>query len=236
VNIDLNCDLGEGEPASRTEALMRSISSCNIACGGHAGDERSMRQTVALARRFGVAVGAHPSFPDRANFGRRVQPIDEAGLRALLTDQVGRFREVLRALGVALHHVKLHGALYNRVERDDSLARAYVAWAKEELPGIPLIGLAGGCVVLVAGDIGVRVAREFFADRAYNEDGTLVARDQPGAVLEDAAEICERVMRVVKQGGAAETICVHGDNPAAPEILRQLRRALQAAGVDVHPF
>ncbi len=246
-HIDLNCDLGEGEPLSHTEALMAAISSCSVACGGHFGDDKSMRETVQLAERYGVAVGAHPSFPDRVNFGRRVQPIDESGLVALLTSQVGALIEVLRALGVPLHHVKLHGALYNLVEGDESLARAYAAWARERLPGIPLVVLANGWVARVTRDGGVRIVGEFFADRAYNEDGTLVARDETDAVLENVNEICERVVGAVKDRRVAavtgktiaveaETVCVHGDNPAAAEIVRQLRRALEKAGIEVRTF
>ncbi|MGH8597558.1 MAG: 5-oxoprolinase subunit PxpA [Gammaproteobacteria bacterium] len=247
TQIDLNCDLGEGEPLSHTEALMRSISSCNVACGGHFGDEKSMRETAQLAKRYKIAVGAHPSFPDRANFGRRVQPIDETGLRALLVTQVGALKEVLHGIGVPLHHVKLHGALYNLVENDESLARIYVAWAKQKLSGIPLVALADGAVARVAKNSGVRVAREFFADRAYNEDGTLVSRSNTGAVLSDVAEICERVVRAVKEGRVAaatgkilpveaETVCVHGDSPGAAQIVGKLRTALEAAGVKVRAF
>ena len=228
MTIDLNCDLGEGEPLSRTEVLMQAITSCNVACGGHAGDERSMRETVELARRYGVTVGAHPSFADRENFGRKIHPLDARGLRSLLTEQVNSLCRV----GGPLHHIKLHGALYNLVERNAGLAGVYAAWVRENFPGIPLIALDGGAV---SKQPGIRVAREFFADRAYNDDGTLVPREQPGAVLQDVATICERTVRAVKDG-RAETICIHGDTPAALQIARQLRRALQEAGIEVRAF
>jgi len=247
LQIDLNCDLGEGEPLEITETLMRHVTSCSVACGGHFGDETSMRATALLARKHGVTVGAHPSFADRKNFGRKGLPIDERGLRALLTEQVSAMKTVLDASSLRLHHIKLHGALYNLVERDEKLARAYAAWTKENFPNTPLIVLAGGCIAKAAREMGVRVAKEVFADRAYNDDGSLVGRDKEGAVLEDIDEICDRATQMVTEHKVktisgkmipieADTICVHGDNPKSVEIVRELRQALEQVGVLVVAF
>jgi UPF0271 protein len=247
LQIDLNCDLGEGEPLAVTESLMRHITSCSIACGGHFGDERSIRATALAAKKHRVAVGAHPSFDDRENFGRQMLPLDGDSLRALLKRQVGEMKIVLDSLGLRLHHIKLHGALYNLVERDEPLARVYVMWTAQHFPETPLIGLSGGCVAKAARGTGVRVAREVFADRAYNDDGTLVGREQRGAVLEDVDEICERAALMVTEQCVrtisgkmipleADTICVHGDNAQSVEIVTQLRQALEQSGVLVVAF
>jgi UPF0271 protein len=247
LQIDLNCDLGEGESPAVTESLMRHITSCNIACGGHFGDESSMRATALLALKYGVAVGAHPSFEDRQNFGRKVLPLDEAGLQALLEKQAGAMKKVLDGLGLRLHHIKLHGALYHWVERDEKLARAYAKWTKQHFPNTPLLVLSGGCVAKVARELDVRIAKEVFADRAYNDDGMLVSRERAGALLEDLDEICDRAARMVTEKRVqtisgktipidADTICVHGDSPKSVQIVTQLRQALEQSGVLIVAF
>jgi UPF0271 protein len=206
-----------------------------------------MRATAELARKHGVAVGAHPSFADKENFGRKTHSIDERHLRSLLTTQVNALKSVLNKATIRLHHIKLHGALYNLVEQDEQLARAYAAWTKDNFPNTPLVVLAGGCVARAAREMGVRAAKEVFADRAYNDNGSLVSRDKAGAVLEDVEEICDRAVQMVTERRVrtisgrmipieADTICVHGDHPKAVEVVEQLRQALEQSGVLIVAF
>ncbi|MFN2520062.1 MAG: 5-oxoprolinase subunit PxpA [Candidatus Limnocylindria bacterium] len=241
VVIDLNSDLGEG--AGNDAAIMPFVTSANIACGAHAGDDQTMRETIALAVRHGVAVGAHPGYRDKPNFGRVALDIAPEELLADLRSQVGALADAAKDAGVSLAHVKAHGALYNRGERDDAIARIIVrstgAW-----PGVALYAPPGSAMERAAIGAGVRVAREGFVDRAYEPDGTLRPRRLPGAVIDDPAAAAAQALAFVRDGGVratdgsflpleVDTLCLHGDAPAAPRVARAVRDALDAAGVAV---
>jgi UPF0271 protein len=221
---------------------MRVITSANIACGFHAGDPESMRSTVALARTHGVAVGAHPGFYDRENFGRRELQVSPREVEALTLYQIGALAAIAAAQGVRLSHVKAHGALYNMAARDaslaDALARATAAFDRS----LVFVGLAGSALIDAGERAGLRTASEVFADRAYNADGSLVSRRQPGAVIHDRHVVVARAIRMAVEGAVeamsgqtlpvrADTICVHGDTPGAAAMAVEIRRALEATGV-----
>ncbi len=234
---DINCDLGEGEPLARTRALLRVVTSANIACGGHAGDVRAMRTCLRLCREFGVRAGAHPGFAGRENFGRRELPLGPRELETLLLQQLGAFVLAAAAEKIQPHHVKLHGALYHVVERSPALARTYAQLVGEYFPGWRIYAAPEGRVAAGARKAGVEVWREVFADRAYLADGRLAPRGSPGAVISSPAEIRSRMAGLKKdgiltaQGGAAirveaETVCVHGDSPNSLQIAKIVSAAL----------
>jgi UPF0271 protein len=240
--IDLNCDMGEG--AGADEALMPLVSSANVACGGHAGDAASMRETVRLARRHGVAVGAHPSYPDRAGFGRAKLARSPADVRADVAAQVRALAAICREEGVPLVHVKPHGALYNAAAGDGDLARAVAEGVREVDPGLVLVCLAGSPMVSVVRALGLACAEEAFADRGYTPRGTLVPRGEPGAVLHDPEAVAARASRmarertVVAADGSvvpvrADTLCLHGDTPGAAALAAAVRARLARDGVEV---
>lgn len=237
--IDLNCDLGEGCP--HDAALMPLVTSANIACGGHAGDDATMATAVALARRHGVAIGAHPGHADREHVGRREVPITGAAAAALVLEQVDRLAALA---GEPPRHVKLHGGLYHQVARDKGLGLAVAAAIAGRWPGMILVAPAGSRLVAVARDQGLMVAEEAFIDRAYAADGTLVSRSQPGALVSDPRAAAERAVRLVREGVVeaidgrearlrADTLCIHGDGPGPVDLARAVRHALAAAGVVV---
>jgi len=242
LTIDLNADLGEGE-ASDAE-LMAVVSSCNIACGGHAGDEKSMSATVALAMANGVSVGAHPAYPDRDGFGRRSRFVEGPGLYASLTEQAGALADIAARLGCRVRHVKPHGALYNDAWHDPQLARV-LARVALEIPGdAALVGQPGSAMQQAATEVGVRYITEGFVDRAYAADGSLVPRSEPGAVLEERRLVAEQAVSIATGGGVltpagdrvalqVDTLCIHGDTPGAVGAARAVRAALDAAGVRV---
>jgi UPF0271 protein len=227
MRFDLNCDLGEGEPRARTEALMRTITSANVACGGHAGDIASMERCVALAKKCKVRLGAHPGAVDRAGFGRKELRIMPAELELLLLQQAGALERVAHGHGVKLHHIKLHGALYHATEQDNRLAKAYVAIVRRWWPNTVVYALAGGTVAKLAKSM---VWGEAFLDRNYLDNGTLVPRSERNALLKNVQEVCERVEQlargnVISVDGKvirvnARTICVHGDTPRAVEFAK----------------
>ncbi len=240
--LDLNCDLGEG--CRHDEELMPLITSANIACGGHAGDATSMKLAVSLAKRHGVVVGAHPGFADRENFGRYERAItpDEAAM--LVGTQVQDLRVIAGALGEEIHHVKLHGALYNQVSRDGALAAAVARVIHAMEPRPILYALAGSEFERVAGRMGVRVVPEVFADRTYQRDGSLTPRNRPDALIADAKVAVAQGLRMAREGRVrtregediaitAGTLCVHGDGSHAVEFAHGLRAALRAAGVEI---
>ena len=243
--IDLNCDMGESFGMYKMgidQEVIKYISSANIACGFHAGDPMWMRRTVRLAEGHGVAVGAHPSFPDLVGFGRRGMTVTPDEARADLVYQLGALQAFTR--DKKLQHVKPHGAMYNQAVNDEGLARAICDAVLEVDPGMVLVAPAGSRWSRIAEDMGLRVAHEIFADRALNPDGTLVSRSSPGAVIEDVEVVAERGLRMVTQGQAtavtgeeievqAESICIHGDTPGAVEMAAALRRELEAAGVSI---
>ena len=243
--IDLNCDMGEG--AGTDEAIMPLVSSANVACGGHAGDEGTIRATVRLARQHGVSVGAHPSYPDRAGFGRQPMPRTPAGVHGDVTGQVAAVLAACRAEGVRLGHVKPHGALYNTAAHDRAVAAAVCAAVRELDPSLVVVCLAGSPMVEVVRAAGLRCAQEAFADRAYARDGALVPRSRPGALIDDPAEAAERAVALATEGRLtavdghplrvrADTLCIHGDTPGAARLAAAIRARLDGAGVRVRPF
>jgi UPF0271 protein len=235
--IDLNCDLGEGEPLSRTRALMRQVTSANIACGGHAGDAASMTTCVALALAEGVRIGAHPGLPSRSDFGRGWSRVTAAGLERILSRQLGALARVAMAQGGRLHHVKLHGALYHSAETDAGLSLTFVEQMRQRWPSLKIYARAGGRVAAIARARGVEVWEEVFLDRAYREDGTLVPRGEPGAVLHGGVAAAARLRCLLRSGELraqsghplrvhANTLCVHSDTRGALTVARLARGIL----------
>lgn len=240
--FDLNCDLGEGEGPDRATALLARVDSASIACGGHAGDDASMRWCLETAARFGVRAGAHPGFPSRHDFGRGQaggQGLTVARLEPLLAEQVGRLADHASRVGMGLQHVKLHGALYHAVEKNEILARAYLGLMHSHWPGLRVFALVGGAVEREAarGGSGVEVWAEGFLDRGYLDDRTLVPRGDPGAMLENATSVVERLQDLRERGGCRSvsgrwlelrprTLCVHGDEPGSVEFLEAIRAVM----------
>ncbi len=234
--IDLNCDLAEGEPAARTRALMGLITSANVACGshvgGHAGDLASMTHAVRLAAEFGVHLGAHPG--PAGDFGRGSVTVTPETLTTQMVQQVTALATVAATAGVPLHHIKLHGAWYHASEADPAIAHAYLSAVQQHFPNCALYALSGGRVAQLGHALGMTVFAEIFADRAYRPDGTLVPRKELGAVLTDPAAAVARLLHWSATGQMAcadgrwvklrgDTVCVHGDGPHAPDLLRRLQ-------------
>ena len=248
AKIDFNCDMGESFGMYKMgfdEEVIKHITSANIACGFHAGDPMWMRHTVDLAQRHGVAIGAHPSFPDLNGFGRRNMVVSADEAKNDVTYQVGALQAF--TTDKKLQHVKPHGAMYNMAVNDASLAQAICESILEIDPDMILVALAGSRWLDIAEDMGLKVAREIFADRALNADGTLVSRSQPGSVIHDTAEVVERSLRMVTEGKAtaitgeqidvqADSLCLHGDTPGAVEMAASLKRELEAADVEILPL
>jgi UPF0271 protein len=245
LTVDVNADLGERPAADAEErAVMPHITSVNIACGVHAGSPDVMRAMVELARFHEVAIGAHPGFADRAGGGRREIETSARQVESLVAYQVGALAGIAAAQGSRLRHVKPHGALYNLAARDRSLADAVALAVRAVDRSLVLFGLAGSASIEAGRAAGLATASEVFADRAYRRDGSLVPRQEPGAVLHDADEIASRALTMIRDGAVvasdgatvevhAETICIHGDTPGAPVIARRLREALASAGIVV---
>ncbi len=246
-SIDFNSDLGEG--AGTDMALMPLITSANIACGGHAGNENTMRTTVELAMKYKVAIGAHPGYPDRERFGRVPMDIPAGELIESIRRQIDSLVGIASRMGARVTHVKVHGALYNQGERDATIARNIVFGVQAATGGHELVIVAppGSAMVQEASAMGVKVAREGFVDRAYESDGTLQSRSIRGSVLTDPPAAVRQALSFVRDGGvtavdgtfvklAVDTLCVHGDTPGAPEIARAVRDALGKAKVKVAPF
>jgi len=240
--VDLNADLGEGAPSERE--LLALVSSANIACGFHAGTPATMTASIMAAREAGVAVGAHPSLADRENFGRQERPISPNEAFPIVAYQIGAFQAIATSLGVRPSHVKPHGALYNMAARDPALAEA-VAHALLAVDRALILFAPDGSALARAGEtLGLRVAREVFADRNYLADGSLVPRSRPDALLHDPEEAAARVLRMLHERVVrsvegidvairADTICVHGDTPEAVAFARKLRTTLAAAEIEV---
>ena len=225
--IDLNCDMGELEDAAHEAALMDFITSANIACGAHAGDEATMERTARLALARGVHIGAHPSYPDRANFGRIEMALNAAKIEDTVRQQIERLEVVVRRLGGRIEHVKPHGALYNVAARDEAVARAIGAAVAAWNPQATLFGLLGSRSLEVWRAMGLAVAAEAFADRRYEPDGSLRSRKFPDALITDPQAAAAQAARFAAEG-RAQTLCVHGDTPGAVEILKACRAALGA--------
>lgn len=248
--VDLNSDMGESfgvYTLGNDEVLMRSITSANIACGFHAGDPTVIRRTIRMAKGAGVAVGAHPSFPDFSGFGRRPMQMDPGQLEDLILYQIAAVAGVAAAEGVTLQHVKAHGSLGNMSHKDPVLAAAIVRAVVAFDRSLVLFAMPGAELMKAAQAAGLTAASEVFADRAYEPDGQLVVRSKAGALIHDPDLVVQRVVRIVREGtlvaidGAiltlrADTICTHGDTPGAHELTRRMRAGLEAQGIKVIPF
>ena len=244
--IDLNCDMGESFGAwtmGQDAAVLAHVTSANIACGFHAGDPVTMQRTVAAAVKHGVAVGAHPSLPDLAGFGRREMRVTADETYAMTLYQVGALAAVARAAGVELHHVKPHGALYNMAAKDRALADAIASAVRDFDRALILVGLANSELPRAGEAAGLTVAHEAFADRRYEADGSLMARSKAGAVIDDVDAAVAQAISIATRGEAqtpngtlrirADTICVHGDRADAATFARRLREGLEAAGLEI---
>jgi UPF0271 protein len=249
MRIDLNCDLGESfgrYTLGLDDEVIPLISSCNIACGMHAGDPVVMRRTVARAKEAGCSIGAHPGYPDLQGFGRRNMALSPDEAYSFVLYQVGALDAFCRAQGVRVHHVKPHGQLYNQAAVNRPLADAIAQAVYDFDPDVVLVGLSGGQLIEAGKAVGLRTAGEFFIDRAYTDEGTLVPRAQPGAVLTDEDEAISRFIEVIRTGVVsslngvevpvnADTACVHGDNAHALEFVKRCRAALVQADVKIMP-
>lgn len=245
MRVDLNADLAEGCGADA--GLLGVVTSANIACGLHAGSAALMGRTMAQAARAGVGLGAHPGFDDRAEFGRRRLDLAADDLRVLIAYQLGAAQAVAAAQGLRLRHLKLHGALANMAAEDEALAHLCYATARAVQPDLVLMAIAATAQERAARALGGPWAAEIFADRAYNDDATLVDRARPGAVLHDADQAAARVLAMLREGAIIaasgrriptriDTICLHGDTPEALAMAQALRAALQGAGVTLAPL
>lgn len=247
MRVDLNADLGESfgnYKCGMDEEVIPYISSANVACGFHASDPVVMDQTVCLAKKYGVKVGAHPGFPDLVGFGRRYLKVSPGELKAMVRYQIGALGAFCTAHGIRLSHVKPHGAMYNMAAKDKGLALAIAQGIKEVDPGLILLGLSGSCLVEAAQEVGLMGANEVFADRAYNSDGTLVDRSKAGAIITDETEAIRRVVKMVKTGTVtsidgteikvrADSVCLHGDGIKAVEFARRIHTALKAEDIEI---
>ncbi|MFW6376453.1 MAG: LamB/YcsF family protein [archaeon] len=248
--VDLNCDLGEGFGAYSIEideAVMENISSANVAAGFHAGDPMELEDTVAYAKEYETAVGAHPGLPDLLGFGRREMDVSTDEVRNYVTYQVGAVRAFCDRASVELQHVKPHGALYNMASNDEAVATGIIQ-ALTELPDSPtLLALSGSKFASMAEEAGLDVRHEAFADRAYNRDGTLVSRSREGAVIHDSDRLARRAVKMVEDGEVetidgetielrVDSICVHGDTPEASEHVTRLTDAFEKEGISVAPL
>ena len=245
--IDINADMGEAFgiwPLGQDEALMPLVSSANIACGMHAGDPGTMRRAVALAGAHGVAIGAHPSYPDLVGFGRRDMSLTPDEVYETVLYQMGSLEAIVRVAGFSLHHVKPHGALYNRAAKDRALAEAIVEAVLRYDPTLFVYGLSGSEMERAARKAGLPFCRELFADRRYLSDGSLMPRSRPGAVLEQADAMVAQVMEILKKGTVTcadhsvipmegDSFCIHGDGVHAVSFAQALRSAIEEAGMEV---
>ena len=250
-SIDLNCDLGESFGPwmmGNDEAMIELATSVNVACGFHAGDADIMRKTVELAKARGVSIGAHPGYRDLHGFGRRPVPgLKSSEIENMIAYQIGALQAIATAAGHKVTHVKAHGALSNVACEDDMTARAIANAIKAVDPSLIFVVLADSRLVTAGEKANLPMVHEVFADRAYEDDGQLVSRRKPGAVLHDAGQITDRVVRMVEDGEVIsvtgkrmkmrmDTVCIHGDTPGAVEIARVLRKGLSDAGIAVAPF
>ena len=246
LRIDLNCDLGEsfgryvlGEDA----AMMKLVTSANVACGFHAGDPAVMAHTVALAKAHGVALGAHPGYPDLQGFGRREMRMSPQEAAQIVLYQIGALAGFARQAGLTLRHVKPHGALYNQAAQDPELAMVIAQAVFDFDPRLILVGLAGSELIRQGVAVGLQVANEGFPDRAYLPDGALMPRGQEGAVITAPESVARNALRLVREGVMVngdqvrvDTLCLHGDNPEAVENAKAVRRILDAENVEIRPF
>lgn len=232
---DLNCDMGEG--IGNDEMIMPCITSANIACGYHAGNEVTMRETILLAKKYNVNIGAHPSFMDRENFGRTEIKMSPEEVYDLVRQQIGLLQKIAAANDAQLHHVKPHGALYNMAAKDKALAKAIAKAVKDLDDNLILFGLSNSLLISEAKTMGLNTASEVFADRTYQDDGSLTARSQPNALIENVDDVIQQVLMMVNHnkvktlsgkeiGIVAETICIHGDGEHAVAFASAIRSSL----------
>ena len=239
--VDLNADLGEGFD---DDALLPFLSSCNVACGAHAGSAETMRSTLAAAKRLGVSCGAHPGYPDRKSFGRKEVPLTLSELSATISEQIDGILEAANETGVALNHIKPHGALYHGANRRRDTARCFLETVARRQPAWIVVGQAGSLLLEEGRHLGLRVAAEGFADRLYLEDGTLAPRGAAGTVLDSAEKAAAQALSLAADEAVTaangrrlqvrvQTICLHGDTPGAAAFAKTIRSRLQAAGVEI---
>jgi UPF0271 protein len=240
--VDVNCDVGEG--IGNEADLMPYISSCNIACGGHAGDEDSMQSVIALAKKHNVKIGAHPSFPDRENFGRKFMAIPPGELSKSLEQQIMALKQHADALQAPVHHIKFHGALYNASAKDLALARSCISAIKNTLPNAYLYVPFGAVIAKEAHKHSIKIQYEAFADRQYHDDLSLVSRKEKNAVIHDKNEVLQHLERMILHGQVktvehslvdivADTFCVHGDTPNAVELIRYIYEELPKKNIHI---
>jgi 5-oxoprolinase (ATP-hydrolysing) subunit A len=238
VKIDLNCDMGEN--IGNDEDIMPYITSANIACGFHAGDEMSMRATVRLAKQYGVAVGAHPGWKDREGFGRREMSLGPEEVETLILDQIGALAAIAKSEGVEMRHIKPHGALYNQAAKDKVLANAVAGAVKRFSAELILVGLTGSDLIGAGIEVGLNVANEGFPDRNYNPDGTLVSRKEPHAMIMSPEEVAKHALDLIQNGilfgqdpMKVDTLCLHGDHPHAVQNAKLVREALEKSQIEI---
>lgn len=250
MRMDLNCDMGESYGIYNLgydEEAMPYVTSINVACGFHASDPTNMLKTIRLAKKYGVAIGAHPAYPDLVGFGRRVIAMSSSEIKADVIYQIGALAALCKSEGLRLQHVKVHGALYNQAEKDSKVATAIAEAIKAVDSDLYMVCLGNSTMVTAAKNVGVKYVEEAFADRAYTNQGTLVSRKFPGAVIHDVDMVAERVLEMVKEKSvnsiediqipiSAQTICVHGDTPGAVEMIREIRNKLGKHGVELKAF
>lgn len=250
MRIDLNCDMGESfgvYTLGYDEAAMPHVTSINVACGFHASDPLNMLNTVRKAKKYNLAIGAHPAFPDLVGFGRRVMACSKEEIFADVAYQIGALAGICRAEGLTLQHVKVHGALYNMAEKDIAIGTVIAEAIKSIDPDLYMVCSCSSPMVKAAQNVGINYVEEAFADRAYTKEGTLVPRSQAGAVIHDVKEVAQRVLSLVKTGKVrtidgteialkADTICVHGDTPGAVDMIKEIRGLLENEGVALKPF
>lgn len=248
--VDLNSDLGESfgrYTIGSDDRIIPLITSANIACGFHASDPVVMMKTVNMVKEAGTGAGAHPGYPDLMGFGRRNMNVSHEEAKACTLYQISALGGMCKAAGVKLSHVKPHGAMYNMAGKDYELSKAICEAIKEYDPSLIVMGLAGSQMVKAARDMGLKTAEEVFADRAYEEDGSLVARSKPGAMIEDEDEAIARVIRMIKEGKVqaitgndidikADSVCVHGDGEKALLFVEKIRKALTDEGIEICPL
>lgn len=240
--IDLNCDMGEGFDSDAT--IIAHVTSINIACGYHAGDPSMMRRTIQLAIDHGVAIGAHPGLPDRANFGRLAMDVSPQEVYDMVLYQAGALSAFARAADASVSHLKPHGALYNMAAKDAVMAEAIAVATRDFDPGCILVGLAGSELIRAGENARLKTASEAFADRTYQDDGSLTLRSSADALIHDPAIAAERVLKMVTRGTVItiqgtelplrpDTVCIHGDSPGAVELAQTIRRRLEQQGIAV---
>lgn len=250
LRIDLNCDMGENFGIYKLgcdEEAIPYVTSINVACGFHASDPSNMLKTIRLAKKYGVAIGAHPSFPDLVGFGRRFMAASAEEIKADVIYQIGALAGLCWSEGLTLQHVKAHGALYNAAEKDIKVATAIAEAISDFDPKLYMLCSSGSAMVTAAKNIGIKYVEEAFADRAYTAEGTLVSRKQTGAVIHDVHEVAERVVKMVTHQCvtaidgttvpiSAQTICVHGDTPGAVTMIKTIRAQLEEKGIQLKAF